>query len=96
MKRTWLKRNWLWSIFLAASVISPAAAQQQPLTLEDCLRLALQAPSTVQSAERDQAIAAERQTAARAGLLPQLALNSQLDSRAVLVPHRGSIVQSFV
>ncbi|MDA1234704.1 MAG: TolC family protein, partial [Acidobacteria bacterium] len=76
MKRTWLKRNWLWSVFLAAMVISPARAQQQGLTLEDCLRFALAAPSTVQSAERDQSIAAERQTVARAGLLPRLAINS--------------------
>lgn len=76
MKQTWLKRGWLWSVFLAATVISPAAAQQQPLTLEDCLRLALEAPSTAQSAEREQSIAAARQTASRAGLLPQLALNS--------------------
>jgi outer membrane protein TolC len=71
-----VKRNWFWSVFLAAVVISSASAQQQGLTLEDCLRLALEAPSAVQAAERDQSIAAERQTAARAGMLPQLALNS--------------------
>ena len=55
---------------------SALAQQTSPLTLEDCVRLALEAPSPVQTAELEESIAAERQTAARADLLPQFALST--------------------
>ncbi|MCB9383524.1 MAG: TolC family protein [Bryobacterales bacterium] len=52
------------------------AQQTSPLTLEDCVRLALEAPSQVQTAELEESIASERQTAARAELLPQFGVSS--------------------
>ncbi len=69
-------RMWITCVLLAAAAVAPAPAQQQALTLEDCVKLALEAPSAAQTAEREEAIAKERQTAARAELLPQFGLTS--------------------
>jgi OMF family outer membrane factor len=66
----------IWSAVLAATGNMPARGQQNPLTLEDCVRLALEAPSVVQSAELEESIADERRTAARAELLPQFGVHS--------------------
>src|SRR5438067_11368835 len=57
----------------AQAVAAPAAA---PLSLDDCVRLAEAAPSPVNVAERQRAIASARATAARAGLLPRLAFSA--------------------
>lgn len=60
---------------LVAAWVSTAPAQAPPLTLEDCVRLALEAPSAATVAEREEAIAGERRTAARSELLPQFGLS---------------------
>ncbi len=70
------KRIRLWSMLLAALAASLVQAQQQALTLDECVRLALEAPSLAQAADREQAIARERQTAARSEMLPQFGLNA--------------------
>ncbi len=58
--------------FLVASVMcAPAQQASQVLTLQDCIRLAEAAPSTVSIAEREQEIAARDISQARAGYLPQ-------------------------
>ena len=72
----WLKRICLWGALFSALGGSPARAQQQALTLDDCVRLALEAPSSVQAVDREQAVARERQTAARSEMLPQFGLNA--------------------
>lgn len=61
-------RRSVWLVCLACGF---AFGQTSPLTLADCVRLALEAPSAVQSAELEEDIAAERRIAARAELLPQ-------------------------
>jgi len=76
MNEKWLKRMGLWAALLLSLARIPAPGQTPALTLEDCVRLALQAPSAAQSAELEQTIAAERQTAARAELLPRFGLSS--------------------
>ncbi len=72
----WLKRICLWGALFSTMAGSPARAQQQALTLDECVRLALEAPSLVQAVDREQAVARERQTAARSELLPQFGLNA--------------------
>ena len=73
---TWLRQILLLAGLVVAPANSLAQAQQKVLTLDDCIRLALDAPSTVQAVDRDQAIARERQTAARSEMLPQFGLNA--------------------
>lgn len=70
-----LKRTWLWTALLLSAAVA-AHAQAQQLTLNDCVRLALEAPSQARVAELEESIAAERQTAARADLMPQFGVNS--------------------
>jgi outer membrane protein len=60
-----------WAL-LALLVGAPAWGDGPALTLEDCQRLAEAAPSPVQVAERQRAIADARIGAATAGLLPRL------------------------
>jgi outer membrane protein TolC len=59
----------LFALVTAAGIA--AAAQTSPLTLEDCLRLALAAQSTVSIARQQTEIARLGLTQARAGFLPQ-------------------------
>lgn len=76
MNEKWLKRSVTWTaLFLCFTKIS-VLGQTPTLTLDDCIRLALEAPSAVRAAALEELIAAERQTAARAELLPQLGLTS--------------------
>src|SRR5437762_724198 len=72
----------------------PSAHGEAALALADCLRLAEAAPSTVVVAERQQAIAAARLQAARAGLLPRLAVvaNYTRNSPLAGAPGTGSFV----
>ncbi len=63
-------------LFTAAAILvaasAPVVAQQtQPLTLQDCIRLAESVPSSVSLARQDRDIAARDVTQARAGFLPQ-------------------------
>jgi outer membrane protein TolC len=61
---------------LLASAMICAVAQQpaQPLTLQDCIRLAESVPSPVSVARQERDIAARDVTQARAGFLPQSSL----------------------
>ena len=56
--------------------VGVAIGQQAPLTLDDCQRLALAAPSTLTLARQDREVAARGITQARAGLLPYAQVNS--------------------
>ena len=61
--------------FLVATVMCASAQQASPaLTLQDCVRLAVSAPSSVSIARQENEIAAREISQARAGLLPQLQL----------------------
>lgn len=55
---------------------SRTGAQTAPLTLEDCVRLALKAPSVVTVARQERRIADYGVTAARSSFLPQLQLGN--------------------
>ena len=67
---------------------------QQPLTLQDCLRLAGAAPSAVTVARQERDIAARDATQARAGFLPQSRVDSGLIYNSPLRSDRS--VQSFI
>src|SRR5580704_13265654 len=56
-----------------------AAAQQAPLTLDDCQRLALAAPSALSLARQEREIATRGITQARAGFLPYSQVSSAFD-----------------
>lgn len=51
--------------------VAPSLGQTNPLTVEDCIRLALRAPSAVTLAQQDIRSASYGVTAARSALLPQ-------------------------
>ena len=55
---------------------APASAQTGALTLEDCVRLALKAPSAVTIAQQERRISEYGISAARASFLPQIQLNN--------------------
>ncbi|MGI8990678.1 MAG: TolC family protein [Bryobacteraceae bacterium] len=59
-----------------ACASGPASAQTGSLTLEDCVRLAMRAPSAVTIARQDRRIADYGVTAARSSFLPQLQLGN--------------------
>ena len=64
------------------------------LSLEDCVRLALEAPSAVSLSDRAVGIAREQQTVARSGFLPQVRLGSGFVYNSPLLEHRDQF--SFV
>ena len=65
------------AVLIAASAVSLCQeTQPQVLTLDDCVRLALEAPSSVHAVDRGQSIAREQQTAARAEMLPQFGVSA--------------------
>lgn len=62
----------LLGVLVVATVSVPqASAQAAPLTLDDCVRMALAAPSVVTVARLEQEIARNGRRVARAGFLPQ-------------------------
>ena len=61
---------------LAAPLLLCATLQAQPLSLDDCLKLALAAPSSVSLARQENEIARQGVTQARAGFLPQTHVTS--------------------
>jgi len=81
------RTRWFFCLSALAGMLTQARAQQAPLTLDDCINLALKAPSAVSVAESQQAAAAEAQTIARGALLPQLSYqggfvyNSPIENR---------------
>jgi outer membrane protein len=61
-----------WVSFLTITIIcAPAQQASQTLTLQDCIRLAESAPSTVTIARQEREIATREVSRARAGYLPQ-------------------------
>lgn len=72
------------SAVLLGLALAPARAQTGRLSLEDCVRLALQAPSRVSVARGDAAIAREQRTVARSELLPQVGVLSGLNYNSPL------------
>lgn len=74
--------------------ISCAAQSPSPLTLEDCVQRAIDAPSSVVAARQQILVAKYGITAARAGLLPQLAIANAFNYNSPL-PH-DSGAQSFI
>jgi outer membrane protein TolC len=77
-----------------AGMIATARAQTPPLSLEDCIKLALEAPSPASVAERETAVAAEQQTIARSALLPRVNVHSGLVYNSPLLANRDQF--SFV
>lgn len=63
-------------LLLLSCGFSPAQQASLPLTLQDCIRLAVSVPSTVSVAVQEREIAARESTRARAGFLPQSHLTS--------------------
>jgi outer membrane protein len=59
------------SLLVTTSLCAPAQQASQALTLQDCIRLAESAPSTVRMAQQEREIAAREVSRARAGYLPQ-------------------------
>ncbi len=70
-----LKSAFLFAMVAATSVTATA---QTPLSLEDCIRLAMDAPSPASVAERQEAVANEDRTIARAAFLPQVSFHNSL------------------
>jgi outer membrane protein TolC len=61
---------------MAAFGVGVGAGQQAPLTLDDCQRLALAAPSTLSLARQDREIASRGIIQARSAFLPYTQVNS--------------------
>jgi outer membrane protein len=88
-------RSVSWMLVWAIAAGAPVAAQDQPpLTLEDCIRLAIESPSPVRLAGDDAEIAARSLNAARAGLYPQAQASGGFVYNSPI--QEGSDVQSFV
>jgi outer membrane protein TolC len=71
-----------------------ARAQTAPLSLDDCVQLAMEAPSPARVAERETAVAAEDQRIARAAFLPQVNFHNGLTYNSPLLNARDQF--SFV
>ena len=95
-------RPYLWTSGLLIRSITSlifvacCAAQPTPLTLENCVQLAINAPSSVASARQQVLIAKYGITAARAGFLPQLALANTYTYNSPLRNGAPGTAQSFV
>lgn len=81
---------------LALVLVTCCAAQTAPLKLENCVELAMNAPSSVASARQQILIAKYGMTAARAGFLPQLALANTYTYNSPLRNGAPGTAQSFV
>ena len=81
-----------------AATPPPAVVAVTPLSLDDCVRLAEEAPSPVAVARRQREIAQARLASARAGLLPRLAATAgyTYNSRLPGVPDGPPDAASFV
>lgn len=94
---------------IAAIIVCPPGllvAQTGPLTVDDCVRLALKAPSAITIAQQERRIADRGLSAARSSFLPQAQLNNGFiynsppriasSSSGVSVESGGTNVGSFV
>jgi outer membrane protein TolC len=75
--------------------VAAAFGQQNPLTLDDCVRLAMSVPSDVTLARQQTEIARLGLTQARAGFLPQFQVSTGYTYNSPAHPTSGS-TQSFV
>lgn len=90
-----LVRLFLFSAFFLAALPSPALAQAaQPLSLNDCIRLAQSVPSVASVAKQESEIAGLGVKVAQAALLPQSQFDAAYTYNSVL--RGGSPLQSFV
>ncbi len=77
---------------LVTSVLcSPAEQESQKLTLQDCIRLAESAPSSVGIARQEREIAAREVSRARAGYLPQSHLANGFTYNSPLLYDRSTV-----
>jgi outer membrane protein TolC len=80
--------KWFSLVAAFAGVLATARAQTAPLSLDDCVKLAMEAPSPASVAERETAVAAEGQTIARSFLLPQVRYHNGLIYNSPLLDAR--------
>jgi len=78
----------LTSAALFATAVISLNAQQTPLTLQDCIRLAESVPSPVSLARQERDIASRELTQARAGFLPQSRLVNGFTYNSPLLNNR--------
>lgn len=84
------------ALSLLAAIAGAAPQASEPLSLEDCIRLAIESPSPVQLADDQTEIAARALDSARAGLYPQSHAAGGFVYNSPLRGSSGSDVQSFV
>lgn len=85
--------KWISLLTVLTGVLATAKAQTASLSLEDCINLAMAAPSPASLAERQTAIAGEQQTIARSAFLPQVNLSNGFVYNS---PLQGTDQMSFV
>jgi len=90
----WRKAAWMAVLLVATVVRALAQSSQAPLSLDDCLHLALSAPSSVTVARQQSEIARYGLTQARAGFLPQAQLHNLYTYNSPLLDDRNTF--SFV
>ncbi len=88
------KAGWAILLSLATAVLAFAQPSTAPLSLDDCLRLASSAPSSVTVARQQTEIARYGLTQARAGFLPQTQLHNLYTYNSPLLDDRNTF--SFV
>lgn len=88
------KAAWLVLLFLATVVLALARSNQASLSLDDCIRLASSAPSSVTVARQQSEIARYGLIQARAGFLPQARLNNLFTYNSPLLSDRQTF--SFI
>ena len=89
-----MARTVMVTYFVLAFIVAPAAGQSSPLSLEDCIRLAQTAQSTISMAQQQSEIARYSRTMARSGFLPQIRLDNSFIYNSPLLYNSG--VFSFV
>ncbi len=77
-------------LLLLTGGVLPGQQASPPLTLQDCIRLAISVPSTVSVARQEREIAVRESTQARAGFLPQSRLVSGFTYNSPLLNDRST------
>jgi outer membrane protein len=87
-----VRKNFLTAASLLAATVTCAPSQQpaQPLTLQDCIRLAESVPSPLSVARQERDIAAREATQARAGFFPQSRLVNGFTYNSPLLYNRDT------
>src|SRR5262245_47444612 len=81
-------------LLVVTAIVALAQTQQPPLSLDDCVHLAIAAPSSVTVARQQSEIARYGLTQARAGFLPQARVNNLVTYNSPLLYDRQTF--SFV